>query len=382
MYSVINLGPNTSPNAISHRGGYVIGLSSNGVTLWDLSGHATLLQGSAGGDASVVDRTGESAGFLPASNPLGAIPARWSADGALTLLSDPGGYGADVQGMNANGDAVGASLTSPDGSAEGVLWRADGSTMVLGQSGETSDATSINLLGEIGGMLGGNATLWASDGSVLWSGVAGSEILQINASGQAIGQIGIGAQERPAVAWSSTGVETVLENPFENSLDGRDTATALNAKDQIVGFASKRGRNPRVATEIDVPLEWSASTGKATALPGLPGMSLQGRALAINSSGAIVGYNESKGGLSWTAVLWSPTGKVTDLGAILGPRWSDTVAVGIDDRGDITGYGTFNGAAGEAGFIINWTPSGSAHVETTPHGAHLHEKTIAAHADA
>jgi hypothetical protein len=55
------------------------------------------------------------------------------------------------------------------------------------------------------------------------------------------------------------------------------------------------------------------------------------------------------------AVLWSPSGKATDLGAVLGPAWSDTNASGLNDSGDILGNGYYNG--GFYSFVL--TPGGA-----------------------
>src|SRR5271155_4706342 len=69
---------------------------------------------------------------------------------------------------------------------------------------------------------------------------------------------------------------------------------------------------------------------------------------AINDFGWGVGFSDTATGSD--AVLWSPSGKATDLGAVLGPAWSDTQAVGINDLGDIVGTGAFEG--GTFGFLL------------------------------
>jgi hypothetical protein len=60
---------------------------------------------------------------------------------------------------------------------------------------------------------------------------------------------------------------------------------------------------------------------------------------AINDFGWSVGDSDTATGSE--AVLWSPSGKAADLGAVLGPAWSDTQAVGINDLGDIVEGATF-----------------------------------------
>jgi hypothetical protein len=58
-------------------------------------------------------------------------------------------------------------------------------------------------------------------------------------------------------------------------------------------------------------------------------------AVAINASGWSVGYSctfpSSYCPDDLVAALWSPTGAGTNLGAVLGPAWSDTVAVGLNN---------------------------------------------------
>jgi hypothetical protein len=61
-------------------------------------------------------------------------------------------------------------------------------------------------------------------------------------------------------------------------------------------------------------------------------------AVAINASEHSVGYSKTASG-GTEAVLWGPKGAATDLGAVLGSAWSDTEAVGINNLGDIIGYG-------------------------------------------
>ena len=65
-------------------------------------------------------------------------------------------------------------------------------------------------------------------------------------------------------------------------------------------------------------------------------------AYAINSAGAAVGYVENSADVK-TATYWGPKGHATDLNTILGPGWTDTVASGINNLGDIVGSGNYNG---------------------------------------
>ncbi len=87
-----------------------------------------------------------------------------------------------------------------------------------------------------------------------------------------------------------------------------------------------------------------------------PGKQGKQFALALNNAGHSVGYADIAGGGS-EAVLWQEGGTATNLGAILGSDWTNTEAVGINNVGDIVGYGHFADAThnGIYGFLL--TPS-------------------------
>jgi hypothetical protein len=86
-------------------------------------------------------------------------------------------------------------------------------------------------------------------------------------------------------------------------------------------------------------------------------------ALAINESGQSVGYADVAGG-GTEAVLWQPSGKATNLNAaaILGSAWSDTRAVGINNLGDIIGYGHYQKGSVSGIFSFLLTPTAGTDV--------------------
>ena len=57
-------------------------------------------------------------------------------------------------------------------------------------------------------------------------------------------------------------------------------------------------------------------------------------------------------------MLWQASGKATNLGAVLGSAWSNTVAVGINNIDDVIGYGDYNGAI--SGFLLIDPPGAAA----------------------
>jgi hypothetical protein len=127
---------------------------------------------------------------------------------------------------------------------------------------------------------------------------------------------------------------------------GESLPVAINDAGWIVGDPIVLGP----AGFGDEAVLWSPS-GQATVRENLGGIgpSVQSQALAINASGWSVGFSYNQTGTQ-DAVLWSPSGKVTNLGAVLGSAWTDTEAVGINNRGDILDSGDYDG--GHYGFLL------------------------------
>jgi probable HAF family extracellular repeat protein len=85
-----------------------------------------------------------------------------------------------------------------------------------------------------------------------------------------------------------------------------------------------------------------------------------GNALGINSGGTIVGSANTAGDVSQDAFIYSG-GVLTDLNTLLdgsGAGWSLTSAQGINDLGQIVGYGTIGGQT--HAFLLTPEPSACA----------------------
>jgi probable HAF family extracellular repeat protein len=76
-------------------------------------------------------------------------------------------------------------------------------------------------------------------------------------------------------------------------------------------------------------------------LPGQPSSEARG----INRSGQVVGFTSSGQNTNYRAFLYSD-GIMKDLNDLIQPNsgWSIWFALKINDRGEITGYGSNNGA--------------------------------------
>jgi uncharacterized membrane protein len=161
----------------------------------------------------------------------------------------------------------------------------------------------------------------------------------INASGQSIGDAHAAGGAVEAVLWSPSGSATVLQDAGGQ---GNSGAVAINASGQSVGTSE-------TASGYDDAVLWSPS-GKATVLQHESG-AINSEATAINDSGQSVGASGPD------AMLWSSLGTATDLGTVLGSAWTDTYAAGINNLGDIVGYGDYRG--GLYGFLLTPIPEPS-----------------------
>ena len=156
-----------------------------------------------------------------------------------------------------------------------------------------------------------------------------------------------------AVRWSPSGTATVLHGLKGSTVS---EAVAENNQGQSIGYSD--------TAKGDDAILWGPKGGIAAVLkdPGGQGVEF---ALAINDSGQSVGYADIAGG-GTEAVLWQPSGKATNLGALLGSDWSNTEAVGINNLGDIVGYGHYNNGtvSGTYGFLL--TPAAATAVSAIP----------------
>jgi len=322
--------------------------------------------------------------------------------GIAATLKDPGGQGVEFAlALNAKGQSVGYAGTA-GGGTEPVLWQPSGTAIVLGKGGASGKAVAINVNGESVGYIkttnGYDAILWHSGGAarvlgdpagkhfakalaiddsghsagyacttvtvgkcvdaeaVLWApggkatplldvkgGVGNYEAVAIDKTEYSVGWAATGTTSRDAVRWSPIGTATVLQGLKGSSFS---EAVADNNVGQSIGYSD--------TAKGDEAILWGPKGGIAATLqdPGGQGVEF---ALALNDKGQSVGYADIAGG-GREAVLWQPSGKATNLGKLLGPDWSDTEAVGINDLGDIIGYGHYAKGTVSGTFSFLLTP--------------------------
>jgi hypothetical protein len=308
------------PEGFSDGEGFVNGISQSGELIGDLGGPADrgpAAECSAGGIDPIALPT-DGNGYASAASPTGRIvgavnvgtvgsndPAEW-IHGKLHVLGTDGFASA----INGHGEVVGFS-----GANGGQEWF-DGNTINL----PFSNATGVN-----------------NDGTIVGNGFEGGPDAGAELSN---GQL-VDFQNLPGYATSQVG--------------------AINNAGEAVGVSGATGDGgPSQA------VKWDATTGIATALPGLWGF-----ADAVNDSGAAVGELQQSGDLA----LWTAKGRLVDLQSYFPSEWlgKGTLGTGIDKAGDIVGYNNVYGS-----FLLMHEGSAASTDYKLVTGPNLHEMSLAA----
>jgi probable HAF family extracellular repeat protein len=256
-------------------------------------------------------------------------------DGAMHDLGVlPGGDYSDACGINGGGQVVGYSGSALQNTRHAFLY-SGGSMTDLGADGSTfSQAASINDSGAIvvvvGELYGPGGAMASQYGGGTWTplgvmpGYTMSSATDVNNSGQIVGYCFAPGAGQRAFRYGG-GTMTDL-----GTLGGPDSsAYAINATGQIVGSAATAGG------------AWHAffySSGTLTDL-GTLGQA-ESSARDINVHQQVVGDVFTSGGAQ--RAFLCANGTMTDLNALVDPvcGWNLAVATGINDSGQIVGYGT------------------------------------------
>jgi len=302
-YTLTDLGASTYPSAIN-TSGQVTGSVGTRAFVWQ-AGHFIDL-GTLGGEYSVglaINDAGQVAGYSTKAD--GHYRAfLWSGG----TMSDLGTLGADYSAgyaIDSLGRVGGSSMTA-DGRSHAFVWSA---------------GTMRDL-----GTLGGDQPGWTTTAQGL------------NAAGQVVGYSYIASGDFRAFRMAGGPMQDM------GTLGGDwSQAYAINASGTITGQAY-----------VPHNIVAHAFTSRGGAMTDLGALYQYSSGLAINGHGVVVGSANvrSRGTLMvYHAVVFTKTGPVDLNGALpRGSGWVLSEASGINDAGQIVGYGRVNGV--DHGFVL------------------------------
>ena len=284
-------------------------------------------------------------------------------DATMTNLGDLGGQGSWAYDVNDSNQVVGGSPLG-GGNNHAFLWQQSGGMQDLGTlGGPDSYAFEINSTGQAVGYACcapttylSHAVLWGSGGIVdlgdldpLWPAI--SAAYGLNDAGQVVGGSYDEFANFHAFLWQNGGMQDL------GTLGGDySAAEAINENGQVVGTA-------RLANGTPHAFLWDGGMQDLGALTWD-----QSIAYDINDKGQVVGTLQT--GPNSHAFVWA-NGQMQDLNNLIPANsgWVLQEARAINNKGRITGFGTFNGQT-RAFLLIpqayHWTnPSGGAWHLTT-----------------
>jgi probable HAF family extracellular repeat protein len=227
---------------------------------------------------------------------------------------------ARIHGVNASGQAVGASGYPHGAETHAFFWQQQGGIRDLGilPGGDYSSAFAIN----DSGVVAGTSNTATSTHAFTWTpaqglrdigtlpGATASAALAINNQGQIVGSSGV-----HAALWTATGIQDL------GTLGGATSeAHGINNLGAVVG----------VSDTSSGPHAFLWQNGAMQDLGVLPGDS-SSRADHINDAGMVVGASEGSGGVR--AFVWTSSGGMQPLGS----DGTYSEAFGINNAGQVVG---------------------------------------------
>ncbi len=251
-----------------------------------------------------------------------------------------GGTASAALGINSAGDAVGYAVVG--GYSEGLLFSGGGYSVTLSPGGTNWVNTAINDSDQIVGYgpdsSGYNTAFVVSAGNISdlgsLSGPLGSPVSEgfgIDSAGDAIGNSGTNAGTTSAFLYPAGGAMTNL-----GTLGGSSSyASGISADGHfVVGYSSTSANQNHAFL-------YSTVSSAISDLGTLGGSASYGT--AVNNSGAVVGYSTPTSGSDFHAFLWTPGGtggvsgnpQMRDLGD---PNNLGAYATAVNNSGTVVGY--------------------------------------------
>lgn len=274
------------------------------------------------------------------------------SDGVTSNVVLPDASAVELSGLNDNGQAVGEETVN---GVEHPIEFSAGSMTDLSKNLGASTLASINDNGQMVGDTSRGTAFSATAGvmTTLGTAASGKTVSGINQNGQIVGsellpvtyssacQSGGGGNR--AFVYSGGAVQVI----GPDSACGSSSGIAVNSKGQVLGQFNDKG-----STSVFI---YNMNSGATTTLPTLGGN--LNNAYSFNSKGQVAGsanlcsdphqkcYN------TYVATLYSQ-GVMTNLNDLMpaGSGWILESATGINDKGEIIGYGIYDG--GLEGFLL------------------------------
>ena len=296
--------------------------------------------GSTDSIATSISNSGQVVGYLVNSGGNMTAALWTSATGWRPLKKGLSSRFSIATGVNSSGQIVGITDTA-QGAQHAFLWTQAHGMQDLGTlGGDFSDAHGINRLGQI---VGESST---SDGffshAFSWSQSVGMQDLgtlqgassrsvadAVSDKGIVVGGATALDNLSVAVLWKADHIHALGNLGFNGQDDPQSGATGINNAGQVVGSYTTS-----ITTQPVHAFLWT-QTGGVQDLGTLPGAT-SSSAAGINGSGEVVGSNLMPDGSS-QAFVWTSISGMKALGTLGGPT---SVALGINDAGQVVGYST------------------------------------------
>ena len=305
-------------------------------TAWAQAAYTVTDLGTLGGSSSFalgINASGQVVGKADLAD--GTTHAFLYSDSTMTDLGALGGNDSIARGINASGQVVG-SVSPGDFTGHAFLY----SGVTMADLGRSSDARGINASGQVVGgfeTAGAKRAFLYSGSTLVDLGTFGgrdSEAFGINTRGHVVGNARYADDKQRAFLYA----DSILTDLGTVGGGGSSYATAINDNGQVVGGADIDDRGTSHAFRCNVYA--GAIMNDLGCLGGTYNYSY---ASAINAIGQVVGASTFDDTGASHAFIYSST--MIDLNDLIPSLsgWTLCEAAGINDAGQIVGYGIING---------------------------------------